>query len=57
MGVEEGGREEVRREEVGREEGEWRRWEGRRGKEKPHPCIVFTLVGNCNVKRCRDRAF
>ena len=23
---------------------------------KPHPCIVFTLVCNCNVKRCRDRA-
>ena len=23
---------------------------------KPHPCIVFTLVCNCNVRRCRDRA-
>ena len=23
---------------------------------KPRPCIVFTLVCNCNVKRCRDRA-
>ena len=23
---------------------------------KLHPCIVFTLVCNCNVKRCRDRA-
>ena len=23
---------------------------------KLHPCIVFTLVCDCNVKRCRDRA-